>query len=221
MRFCFLIIFILFSAYFQGQLRFNFSIDSKPLFVGEKYLSQRDSSWIQIDDLKFYITYYPFFSDENTSGSSVIHLVDLNDTTSWTIPFTEDGMKNTTIFNFAIGLDSATTMSTQFSGALDPALGMYWAWNTGYIHFKLEGKSNVVPGSKNEFQYHIGGYSGKFSTQRWISAPIKLKYSIPIVQIDLADFVREILNLKEKPLLMIPGKDAVFIADGYNKMFVK
>lgn len=221
MRFCFLIIFLLFSYYFQGQLRFNFSIDSKPLFVGEKYLIQTDSSWIQIDELKFYVVYNPFFSDENTLGSSVIHLVDLNDSTSWTIPFTEHGIKESNNFEFAIGLDSATTMSTQFSGALDPALGMYWAWNTGYIHFKLEGKSNLVPSSKNEFQYHIGGYSGKFETQRWISAPIKLKNLKPIVQLDLADFVREILNLKEKPLLMIPGKDAVFIADGYNKMFVK
>lgn len=221
MRLCILLVFLIFFTDFQSQIRFNFSIDSKPLLVGEKYFIQPDSSWIQIDELKFYIVYNPFFSDEKTAGSSVIHLVDLNDSTSWTIPFTEDGMKESTIFDFAIGLDSLTTMSTQFSGALDPINGMYWAWNTGYIHFKLEGKSNLVPGSKKEFQYHIGGYSGKFETQRWISAPINLKNFKPIVKLELADFVREILNLKEKSLLMIPGKDAVFIADGYNRMFVK
>lgn len=221
MRLCILLVFLIFFTDFQSQIRFNFSIDSKPLLVGEKYFIQPDSSWIQIDELKFYIVYNPFFSDEKTAGSSVIHLVDLNDSTSWTIPFTEDGMKESTIFDFAIGLDSLTTMSTQFSGALDPINGMYWAWNTGYIHFKFEGKSNLVPGSKKEFQYHIGGYSGKFETQRWISAPINLKNFKPIVKLELADFVREILNLKEKSLLMIPGKDAVFIADGYNRMFVK
>jgi hypothetical protein len=221
MRLCFLLAFLFSFSNYQGQIRFKFSIDSKPLVVGEKYFIQSDTSWIQIDDLKFFVVYYPFFSDENTSGSSVIHLVDLIDSTSWNIPFTEGGMKESNNFEFAIGLDSATTMSTQFSGALDPAFGMYWAWNTGYIHFKLEGKSNLVPSSKNEFQYHIGGYSGKFETQRWISAPIKLKNLKPIVQLELADFIREILNLKEKPLLMIPGKDAVFIADGYNKMFVQ
>jgi hypothetical protein len=221
MRLSFLLIFLISFTDYQGQISFNFSIDSKPLFVGEKYFIQTDSSWIQIDDMKFYIVYYPFFSDEKIHGSSVIHLVDLNDSTSWNVPFTGDGIKESNNFEFAIGLDSLTTTSTQFSGALDPALGMYWAWNTGYIHFKLEGKSNLVPNSKNEFQYHIGGYSGKFQTQRWISAPIKLKNSTPIVKLDLADFVREILNLKEKPLLMIPSKDAVFIADGYNRMFIK
>jgi hypothetical protein len=221
MRLFILLAFLIFFSDFHSQIRFNFSMDSKPLLVGEKYFNQTDSSWIQIDDLKFYVVYNPFFSDESTAGSSVIHLVDLNDSTSWSIPFTEDGMKESNNFEFAIGLDSATTISTQFSGALDPSFGMYWAWNTGYIHFKLEGKSNLVPSSKNEFQYHIGGYSGKFETQRWISAPIKLKNLKPIVQLELADFIREILNLKEKPLLMIPGKDAVFIADGYNKMFVK
>lgn len=202
-----------------SQIRFDFSFDSKPLLSGQKLIFSPDSNWIQIDEFKFYIQYSPFFSNEKTHGSSVLHLIDLNDSTSWSIPFTGEGIKESNNFEFAIGLDSLTTLSTQFSGALDPSLGMYWAWNTGYIHLKLEGKSNLCHSSKQEFQFHIGGYAGKFQTQRWISAHIKLKNSIPIVQIDLADFVREVLNLREKSLIMIPGKDAVFIADGFNRMF--
>jgi hypothetical protein len=220
MRILFLVFFFI-NLSLYGQIKINFTCDSQPLFPGEKYIITTDSSWIQIDELKFYVFYSPFFSNETTAGSSIIHLVDLNDTTSLTLPFTEDGMKSSTTFDFAIGLDSATTMSTQFKGALDPALGMYWAWNTGYIHFKLEGKSNLCPSSKMEFQYHIGGYSGKYATQRWLSSEIRIINQEPIIEIDIADFFREIVNLKDKPMIMIPGKDAVFIADGYNRLFYK
>ena len=221
MRLSFLIIFLFVNLALLGQIKINFTFDSKPLVAGEKCLFNSDSSWVQIDEFKFYIVYSPFFSDETTSGSTIIHLVDLNDTSSYSLPFTQDGLKNSAFFDFAIGLDSATTMSTKFTGALDPVLGMYWAWNTGYIHFKLEGKSNMVPARNKEFQYHIGGYSGRNSTQKWLSSKITLKNDQPLIVVDLASFFREIVPLKDKSTIMIPGKDAVLIADGYNRLFFK
>ena len=221
MRFLYFIVFILLITSLNGQINFDFNFDSKPLVAGEKYLFNSDSSWVQIDEFKFYIVYSPFFSDETTSGSTIIHLVDLNDTSSYSLPFTQDGLKNSAFFDFAIGLDSATTMSTKFTGALDPVLGMYWAWNTGYIHFKLEGKSNMVPTINKEFQYHIGGYSGRNATQKWLSSKITIKNDQPIIVVDLASFFREIVPVKDKSTIMIPGKDAVLIADGYNRLFFK
>jgi hypothetical protein len=189
------------------------------LIKGEKF--KFDTTWIKVEELKFYLVYTPFFSDENTTGSSIIHLVDLNDSSSYILPFTEDGMKNPTSFDFAIGLDSSATMTTQFSGTLDPALGMYWAWNTGYIHFKLEGTSNLCSTKNQEFQYHIGGYSGKFATQRWLTSPVSLNNQLPFIEIDIASLFKEVVNLKEKPLIMIPGKEAIFFADNYFRMFKK
>jgi hypothetical protein len=112
-------------------------------------------------------------------------------------------------------------MSTQFSGTLDPALGMYWAWNTGYIHFKLEGTSNLCSTKNQEFQYHIGGYSGKFATQRWLTSPVSLNNQLPFIEIDIASLFKEVVNLKEKPLIMIPGKEAIFFANNYFRMFKK
>lgn len=67
---------------------------------------------------------------------------------------------------FMIGVDSArsTMGADKRQGALDvagAARGMYWAWNSGYIFFKLEGRSKSVPDSlRNSFFYHIGGYGG-------------------------------------------------------------
>ena len=45
---------------------------------------------------------------------------------------------------FTIGVDSIRNVSGAQTGALDPANGMFWTWNSGYIMAKLEGSDNVV-----------------------------------------------------------------------------
>lgn len=66
---------------------------------------------------------------------------------------------------FTIGVDSLrNTMDiSKRTGVLDPAQGhdgMYWTWNSGYIFFKLEGRSPSSPNQDNKFYYHIGGFGG-------------------------------------------------------------
>jgi hypothetical protein len=61
---------------------------------------------------------------------------------------------------FILGVDSARNVSGAQTGALDPVNGMFWTWNTGYIFFKLEGASAVIPTPAQTFTYHIGGFSG-------------------------------------------------------------
>lgn len=63
---------------------------------------------------------------------------------------------------FMVGVDSLRSTSdiSQRTGVLDPATGgagMYWVWNSGYIHFKLEGTHTA---SDSPFKYHVGGYGG-------------------------------------------------------------
>lgn len=64
--------------------------------------------------------------------------------------------------NLALGLDSTANASGIYAGGPDPADGMYWAWQSGYIHFKLE----VRRAGKETRQYHLGGYRVPFDT--WI-----------------------------------------------------
>jgi len=219
MRFYFLVIFLTVWGAFLCQVKINFKFNTKPLVRGEKYFINSDSIWIQVDELKFYVNYKPVFSDENRTDPLVIHLVDLSDSLSYFLPFTEEGMKNSKNFDFAIGLDSVSTSSTKFSGALDPALGMYWAWNTGYIHFKLEGKSNLCSSKNQEFLYHIGGYFGKYSTQRWLQSRIILINELAFIELELANFIKDGVNLGVNPVVMNPGKEAVFTADNYYRLF--
>ncbi|MEZ0611881.1 MbnP family protein [Fibrella sp. WM1] len=70
---------------------------------------------------------------------------------------------------FMIGVDSLrnTADVSRRKGVLDPGSshtsGMYWDWNTGYIHLKLEGTSPAAPvdatGNRN-FRYHVGLFGG-------------------------------------------------------------
>ena len=43
-------------------------------------------------------------------------------------------------FDLYLGVDSVLNYNGVHEGALDPINGMYWTWQTGYIHCKLEGK---------------------------------------------------------------------------------
>lgn len=65
-----------------------------------------------------------------------------------------------TSVSFTIGVDSIrNTMDiAKRTGVLDPANGMYWSWNSGYIFVKAEGSS--ASSSNGSFRYHIGGFGG-------------------------------------------------------------
>ena len=56
-----------------------------------------------------------------------------------------------------IGVDSARNGAGAQTGALDPALGMFWTWATGYIHFKLEGRSPASTEVDQAVTLHLGG----------------------------------------------------------------
>lgn len=62
--------------------------------------------------------------------------------------------------SFLIGVDSTRNVSGAQTGALDPANGMFWTWNTGYIMAKLEGTSPAATSTDKKFTHHIGGFTG-------------------------------------------------------------
>jgi hypothetical protein len=62
--------------------------------------------------------------------------------------------------SFLIGVDSTRNVSGAQTGALDPAKGMFWTWNTGYIMAKVEGTSPVATSTDKKFVHHIGGFTG-------------------------------------------------------------
>ncbi len=111
-------------------------------------------------DGKEFVSKEYFLINEDIEESKKIILNDIPEGTYSTLVFT-------------IGVDSAHNCSGAQSGALDPTNAMFWAWNTGYIFMKLEGKAATSSAPGKIFEYHIGGYKDPNYNIRKIFFPLK------------------------------------------------
>lgn len=116
-----------------------------------------------------------------------------------------------------IGLDSMKSVSGAMGGDLDPEKGMYWAWQSGYINFKIEGQCNKVPTRNHEFQYHVGGYAGKDKAVREIMLSNSRSREIVVI-IRLDKFLARI-DMAKQNSVMIPGPEAVQLAKQFAGCF--
>jgi len=95
---------------------------------------------------------------------------------------------------------------------------MYWAWQSGYINMKIEGKSHSCKTRKNQFQFHIGGYLSPNYAKRTIELNYNKSTSNIDLDVDLAVLFSK-MQMKESNTVMIPGKEAMTIADYSTLMF--
>ncbi|MEM7163243.1 MAG: MbnP family protein [Bacteroidota bacterium] len=116
----------------------------------------------------------------------------------------------------AIGVDSLLCSSGEFTEDLDPIEGMYWAWQSGYVNFKLEGNSNLCDTRKNAFTFHIGGYVYPNNAFR----SFEIDCSNGSLILDISNYFKEI-DLSVQNHVMSPGKDAQRIADKFENLFLK
>lgn len=128
---------------------------------------------------------------------------------------------------FLLGVDSARNVSGIQSGALDPILGMFWEWNTGYIMAKLEGVTDVIPAGY--FAYHTGGFREPYNSLRTIKIDLEQPLTPNGEQRNLviyADILKWFdgvypISIVEHSAISIVGEDAMKIADNYTHMFIK
>ncbi len=129
-------------------------------------------------------------------------------------------LKNLEISNyddvsFTLGLDSSKNVSGELENAYDPLLGMYWAWNTGYVNLKLAGKSSLVLTKTHDFEFHLGGYRYPLATAQNIEVNLNDQY----IYFDLEKLFSESINLSKNHHIMLPGKDAFLISQGLSDCF--
>jgi hypothetical protein len=198
-------------------VRLHLNFRDKPLELNKKYISESKDT-LQIDVFRFYISNIKLqFSDESTySEENSYHLIDIENPNSLRIPIQKNSEKVIKKVVFSIGVDSLTSVSGAMSGDLDPTKGMYWAWQSGFINMKIEGKSSSCKTRKNAFQFHIGGYLKPNYAIRTIELkPINSNLEI---NVDIAQFFKNI-QLSKINSIMIPGTKAMEIADETVKMF--
>jgi hypothetical protein len=221
--FCFIIC-LLFSENSKAQeekdslfINLNLKFAKTPLELNKTYISKNKDT-LQLNLVKFYISKIQIeYADKNIfSEANSYHLIDIENPKSLKIPICKTENKIINKITFNVGIDSLASVSGAFSGDLDPTKGMYWAWQSGYINIKIEGESNSCKTRKNDFQFHIGGYlKPNYALREVVLFPKSNKLDIAV---DLARFFDDI-QLSETNSVMIPGKNAMELANLSTKMF--
>ncbi|HEY6159994.1 MAG TPA: MbnP family protein [Bacteroidia bacterium] len=128
---------------------------------------------------------------------------------------------------FTIGVDSIHNCSGAQSGDLDPLKGMFWTWNSGYIFFKLEGKSPASHSPGSIFEFHVGGYRKPYNNLKGVElkfadeleiVPGQMK--IVRVKADIAQVFRfpNDIDLSVHSSITEPSQAGI-IANNYTDMF--
>src|ERR1043166_9336631 len=115
---------------------------------------------IKLTTLKFYISGIELYRNDTVVWKEAVsfHLCDFISDSVYEIHLPNECKGAVNQIRFFAGIDSATHAAGAKGAALDPVNGMYWAWHSGYINFKIEGSSARAPGPKHEFQFHLGGF---------------------------------------------------------------
>ena len=191
------------------RVLFRSTWGNSPLPLDSSVYATKDTSNVAITNLKYYVSGITLLHNSHLvySEPNSVHLIDarMPSSSKVLLHIPKDVFYNRISFN--LGIDSTTNVSGAMGGDLDPTKGMYWTWQSGYINFKLEGKSNACKTRNNEFHYHLGGYSYPFSSMQPIVLNIASTDSI-VIEADVAAFINQ-YDLGTQNSVMIPGLTAV------------
>ena len=175
---------------------------------------------LSIETFKMYISSIQFnyidgsqYKEENS-----FHLLDTQQEKSLSLRFSDIKLKPIKSIYFNIGIDSTTNVSGAMGGDLDPTKGMYWAWQSGYINFKLEGKNKQCNSRNNEFTLHLGGYSFPYNSLQKVELNIESNLNTINIEIDLMRFLKSI-KIKNNHHIMSPSKNAMMMANKIPEIF--
>lgn len=212
-----------------GKVTINFinTIKNVPLVLDSAEYTNLFGETYHVAKLKYYISNIKLNATHAFNEPESYHLLDAAEPSS--LSFTIDAAANSySSISFVVGVDSIKNVSGAQSGVLDPANGMFWTWNSGYVMFKFEGNSPASNIINHRIEYHIGGFSGANNVLQLITLPLTTvltvqegKHSTVTIAADLDKLWQGTNNLKiaETPATMAPGVLSKKIADNYNRMF--
>lgn len=207
------------------ELLFQNKVGDSALQSGGVYHNVFDEEFT-VRKLQFYISHIElqYTDGKHYAINKPPHLIDEHDSTSKHLSLIVPS-GNIREINFLLGVDSATNVSGVQFGDLDPAKGMFWVWNTGYIMAKLEGSSPASKAPGKRYEYDIGGYKPGENAAREVRLTLPLitshQPSTFIITADLSKWFqnKSSIRIGEQPLCHAPGKLAMQVADNYASMF--
>lgn len=201
---CLLFLFIQFDLQAQSTLTIRTAWQGKPISLPFRTRIQ-DSVPLEIDALKFYIHY-------SHKGQTIHQLVDFESSDKVAVPIQFEGDSLKLFIGTAKGLDAKGVRS----GPLDPSLGMYWTWLTGYIQAKVEGSSTKLKTQQHRFEYHLGYRQDQ--PYDLPSVTIKKTGNDPLLLLELSDWFA-VNPLIDRPKVVDPGPEATILLRRLGQSF--
>lgn len=198
-------------------LKFKPEMDHLPITPGTNYYLKSIADSVTIETFRFYVSNIVFIKNQKTvyTVKNKFFLMDIEEKLEIQLSALPKFEADAVQFN--LGIDSLTNVSGALGGDLDPTKGMYWAWQSGYINFKLEGSSNSCKTRNHKYQFHIGGYSFPYNTLQQITLQLKNTPSAEI-SIDIEKFLTDV-DLSKNNEVMSPNSKAVQLATFYKSIF--
>lgn len=210
------------------SIAFNHYVDSLPLNLDSTIYKNNSGQTFTVTNFKYYIGDIHLKKAEGKEYvSSGYFLINEEEEKSKKIILNNIPPGEYTSVSFIVGVDSIHNCSGAQSGALDPANAMFWAWNSGYIFLKFEGKSSFSRSPGNIFEYHIGGYKSPANSIRTIT--LELEYPLLIednktadlsIKVNAAEILKSPTDIDLTKMSSVTDtRNASIIADNYKDMF--
>lgn len=204
------------TCFAQNTITVQIQFENEKLILDKYYRLDKDS--FQISKCKFYLSHLRLFNKSELvyTFQKQYFLMDASKEETLHIPF--DGtLPSFDKIEFALGVDSLTSVSGVFENDLDPIHDMFWSWQSGYVNFKLEGYIISSKHKKNEFLFHIGGYAFPYNCLRRIQLNTNY-HNNPTLILNLNALIDQ-KSLKENNNIMSPNKMAMDFSDKLQKCF--
>ena len=177
------------------------------IVANNKNLELGNDDSIAFSALKLYISNVVLtFKNGEKQALNHYYLLDLLDERKSTIVLSKNINSSISHLSFGLGIDSVTNAAGVQGGSLDPTLGMYWAWQSGYINFKMEGTSSRCLTRNNEFSFHLGGFRAPYLSYNTATIEVENDYTVE-VYLELSNFFKT-YDLSSNNQVMSPCSQA-------------
>ena len=222
----FSVLFLMNTGLVWAQNKETIHLNIEPYFGNKKlstatYYPLKNGDSIQVETFKFYISNIQLLNNNQAvyTLNNSYHLIDFSNYQPIGNKITIQTDVTFNQLKFQLGIDSLTNESGAMGGDLDPTKGMYWAWQSGYINTKIEGKNKSTQDKTTDFQFHLGGYLPPFNCLQTVLINLK-KEAIINLKMDLSLLLNEI-DFKTQHHIMSPSKETVIISEKASKIFSK
>ncbi|MEM1000270.1 MAG: MbnP family protein [Bacteroidota bacterium] len=191
-----------------GEMTIRLVWQGQPVVLEKPYPTASGADTIVFSKIRCYVSDLRVYSRGQclTATASAPCLLDAKNGSIHPIPLEMPAEAQVDEIRFTLGLDSTVNVSGAYGGDLDPTTGMYWAWQSGYINCKLEGRATAIPTQDHQFQFHLGGYRSPYLS----AVPVQLAVSpgAPLVVDIPLDAFFSAVNLQADYRIMRPGAKA-------------